>query len=282
MALSELGAFLRRHREERELSLEDLEEVTRIRRAHLEAIERGDWEKLPPGVYVRGLLKSYARAVGVSQASVMRMYVKERPSEARLPEPQLISQPLLNEPRFSIELVLAVVIMGVALVLMGWMVNTYVMPAIREAGGGEAELVAEDPTGEPAEPGNEVAAAASDTPSGPTATRRPTLPALASSTPAATATPEPAEGLQLRVEAEGNVWLRIAADDEVVFEGFLRQGENDSWEGEADGLIRLRTGNAAGTSVTLNGQQLEALGGPGEVREYEWRLLPNGDIEQSG
>ena len=84
--MSELGAYLQRQRTERGVSLEALEAETHIRRTYLEAIEAGDWDALPPGVYTRGLLKNYARAVGVNSAGVLRMYVKERPSESRLPD----------------------------------------------------------------------------------------------------------------------------------------------------------------------------------------------------
>jgi cytoskeletal protein RodZ len=277
MSLSELGAFLQRHREERGMSLDELEDLTRIRHVYLEAIERGDWAVLPPGVYVRGLLKNYARAIGVSPASVLRMYVKERPNEAKLPEPQLISQPLLNEPRFSIEALLAVAILAVALVLIAWMANAYILPAVREAGGADipAEIAAGDATGE-------APAVAATVSSAPKPSALPTLAPLASSTPKASPSPTPVQGLKLEVKAAGNIWLRIFADEQVVFEGFLREGENDRWEGEAKTSFRLRSGNAGGTEVILNGQPLDALGDRAEVREVEWRLLPSGDIEQSG
>ena len=188
MALSELGAFLQRHREERQLSLEDIEALTRIRRAHLEALEAGDWDKLPPGVYVRGLLKGYARAVGISQASVMRMYVKERPQEARLPEPQLISQPLVNEPRFSIELALALVILAVAGVLMVWMVNTYVLPAVQQAGGDDAAALALAGDTDAGTATAAAAAAGATTAAGPTS-KVPTRAAAVTATPSAPETP---------------------------------------------------------------------------------------------
>lgn len=281
MSLSELGAFLQRHRLERGMSLEELEDVTRIRHVYLEAIERGDWAVLPPGVYVRGLLKNYARAVGVSQASVLRMYIKERPNEAKLPEPQLISQPLLNEPRFSIEALLAIAILGVATVLIAWMAQSYILPAVREAGGvgDPAGIAAGEATGEATGESPAVAATAS---SAPKPSPLPTLEPLASPSPKASPSPTPAQGLKLEVKAAGNIWLRIFADEQVVFEGFLREGENDRWEGEAKTSFRLRSGNAGGTQVILNGQPLDALGNRAEVREVEWRLLPSGDIEQSG
>ena len=263
----------------------DIEAVTRIRRVHLEAMEAGDWDSLPPGVYIRGLLKSYARAVGISPDSVMRMYAKERPKEAKLPEPQLISQPLLNEPRFSLDALLALLIFAVAAVIMGWLIKTYFLPEIERAGEvGSTAVVQEDGAAEAGgskdDDGSSVSPAARR---GPTATERPTLPPAAPlPTPRATASPTPVDGLRLEVLAKGNVWLRISADQETVFEGFLREGENDRWSGESTQRFSLRTGDAGRTEVTLNGQRLEPLGDNAEVREVEWRLLPSGEIEQSG
>ena len=280
MALSELGAFLQRHRDERGYTLDEMEEITRIRRAYLEAIESGAWQALPPGVYTRGLLRNYARALGVSHASVMRMYVKERPQEAKLPEPQLISHPLVNEPRFSPELVLAMVIMGVAVVLMVWIARNYVLPAVQDAG-----LVGPTPTA--------AVTGAAQTTAGvtPASTRavavagktgtaagRSTVAPLATRTPTPTSTPP--SGLLVDIKATGNAWLRIFTDGgtKPVFEGFLREG--DTWKGQAKERVRLRMGNAGDTRITLNGQTVEPLGKRGDVLTREWRLLPDGNIEQ--
>ncbi len=71
----------------------------------------------------------------------------------------------------------------------------------------------------------------------------------------------------------------VETDGEDAFMGFLRQGESRRWT--ARETLRLKTGNAGGTQVTLNGQPLPALGGSGDVETRVWRLLPNGDIEQS-
>src|SRR5262245_30800833 len=117
---SELGAYLQRHREEAGMTLEDVERASHIRLRHLVALENGDWDALPPSVYLRGILRNYARAVKISPAGVLRMYVKERPNESRLPEPQLINQPLLAEPRISREFLTALGLFLVAGALLAW------------------------------------------------------------------------------------------------------------------------------------------------------------------
>ena len=277
MAMSELGAFLQRHREELGATLDDLEAQTRIRRKYLEAMESGEWDVLPPGVYARGLLRNYARAIGVSEAGVLRMYVKERPGEARLPEPQLISQPLIAEPRFNFEMLLAAGLLVVAIVLFAWTVGTRFLPGGQVAG-------ADPPAGTPtpralavSNPTRRATVSSSSRVSAPTSPVRTVRP-LATSTP--TASPTAFQGLVMEVKATSDAWVLVQTDGSEAFSGFLRQGEARSWQ--AHSSLRLRTGNAGGTQITLNGQTLAVLGGNGLVEEREWHLLPDGNIEQSG
>jgi cytoskeleton protein RodZ len=340
MGLSELGAYLRRHREERGWTLDEVEALTRIRRQYLEAIEAGDWDNLPPSVFTRGLVRSYARALGVSQASVMRMYVKDRPQEARLPEPQLISQPLVNAPRFNFELIVAAGLLIVSVVLIAWAVRSALpgggqavvagtaaptgsvtAPAVASGRGGAtgtptvragsrgapsatplptlegrrtAVRLADTPaaTGTGTPPTAAVGASASVTPGAltpsapartpsrtPTAPTSPTAPGRGTAAPTARVTPAATAPLVLEVVVTSDAWLEVRADGEVVFRDFLRQGDARRWS--ARERVGLRTGNAGGTDVKLNGQAPPAgLGERGAVKEFEWRLLPNGEIEQ--
>jgi cytoskeleton protein RodZ len=68
------GNKLRDAREARSLSLDDVAHVTRIPRASLSALEEGRFDRLPAPVFVRGFIRSYARAVGLDPATVVRLY----------------------------------------------------------------------------------------------------------------------------------------------------------------------------------------------------------------
>lgn len=59
---------------EKKISLEDLQEVTKIRKRYLEAIEEGNYKVLPGNFYVRAFIKSYAEAVGLDPNEVLQMY----------------------------------------------------------------------------------------------------------------------------------------------------------------------------------------------------------------
>ncbi|WP_219836726.1 helix-turn-helix domain-containing protein [Paenibacillus sp. R14(2021)] len=78
--MSDLGALLKKAREQRNLSLDDIQELTKIRKRYLEAIEEGDYSVLPGSFYVRAFVKNYAEAVGLDADEVLRLYNKEIPS----------------------------------------------------------------------------------------------------------------------------------------------------------------------------------------------------------
>lgn len=59
-----IGEKLRLRREGRQLSLGDLAESTKIQRRYLQAIESGEWDETPGGVFLKGYLRTFAEAVG--------------------------------------------------------------------------------------------------------------------------------------------------------------------------------------------------------------------------
>lgn len=60
-----LGARLRRHREQRGISLRSVADTTKIAHPLLEALERGDVSQWPAGIYRAGFIRAYAAAVGL-------------------------------------------------------------------------------------------------------------------------------------------------------------------------------------------------------------------------
>lgn len=73
-----IGDFLKRERETKRMSLPEVARVTRIPLATLEAIEESRYDELPGEVFVRGFLRSYARAVGVVPDDVLARYSASR------------------------------------------------------------------------------------------------------------------------------------------------------------------------------------------------------------
>ena len=66
MDYSELGAYLKEERERQGLSLEDVQQKTKISLSSLEAIEEGRINELPHPVYAKGFIKNYAHYLGLN------------------------------------------------------------------------------------------------------------------------------------------------------------------------------------------------------------------------
>jgi len=73
--ISVLGlATIRRNRG---ITLEQIAESTKIGVRALEAIERGDFQKLPGGIYNTSYIRQYARAIDYDESAILAVY-KER------------------------------------------------------------------------------------------------------------------------------------------------------------------------------------------------------------
>lgn len=77
--MSDLGQLLKKARLDKGISLEDLQETTKIRKKYLECIEVGNYDALPGNFYVRAFIKSYAEAVGLDPNEVLRLYRNDIP-----------------------------------------------------------------------------------------------------------------------------------------------------------------------------------------------------------
>jgi cytoskeletal protein RodZ len=63
-------------RRNRGISLEQIAEATKIGIRSLEAIERGDFRKLPGGIYTTSYLRQYARAIDYDEADLLAAYYR--------------------------------------------------------------------------------------------------------------------------------------------------------------------------------------------------------------
>jgi len=76
--MESIGQYLRRNREERAMSVEEVSRATRIPVGNLERLENDHFDDLPGEVFVRGFLKAYARAVSIPVDDVLARYTSSR------------------------------------------------------------------------------------------------------------------------------------------------------------------------------------------------------------
>ncbi|PWA13566.1 hypothetical protein DCC39_01340 [Pueribacillus theae] len=77
--MSELGEQLKQARINKKMSLEEVQELTKIQKRYLESIEEGEFDKLPGSFYTKAFVKSYAEAVGLNYDVLLEEYGHELP-----------------------------------------------------------------------------------------------------------------------------------------------------------------------------------------------------------
>ena len=120
------GDRLRREREMRGVTLDEIAESTKISRRSLEALEEENFDLLPGGIFNKGFVRAYARYLGIDEERAVADYVAacQEPLSADDKFPLEVHQdkderrPPLNEKRSFLPLILAVIalVVGVA----GW------------------------------------------------------------------------------------------------------------------------------------------------------------------
>lgn len=77
--MNELGSRLKQAREEKGLSLDDLQTLTKIQKRYLQGIEEGNYSMMPGKFYVRAFIKQYAEAVGIDHEELFESYKADIP-----------------------------------------------------------------------------------------------------------------------------------------------------------------------------------------------------------
>ncbi len=293
--MSELGRLLCEARTAKEVSLADVEAVTRIRQKYLEALETGEYSRLPRGTVARGFLRTYAAYLGLDVDATLQQYTQEsgdacdevliaEPGKPRLADYRPLEVELADErPPASWWPWLAALAITIVLGTTGWwFLNRYPGSNLFRAFGPAPTVTATntptrwvvtatpEPTNTPAEPLPMPTSGLFTLPT-------PTVPASPTPTPRPTMTPEVVAHISLEVRTTQRSWLRVTVDDQTPEEGMLAADQSRTWD--ADESIVLRTGNAGGVSLILNGEDLGTMGGIGEVAERSWIVDQNGITE---
>lgn len=258
-----VGYTLRQERERQNLSIADIEQGTSIRALYIEAIEAGEYDKLPGTIYTKGFIKNYAKflemdadAAAKELANDIAELKAEEEAEAakaeaeQNPEQNPEVKPVTPKPEkkrlgysveqedggFSFKLI-AVAVAAIAIVAGGiwsWL------------SGSDGEVAKVDPPTKQTQTANPE----------PTTTDNPT--------PVANAAPQPASD-KVNVQARFNsrCWALVTVDGTVVEEGIIEGGQTLSWEGNDS--ITFRLGNAGAVEFFQDGKSLGVSGAEGDV-----------------
>jgi cytoskeleton protein RodZ len=230
MAKGTFGERLKRERELREVSIDELMKSTRISQRFLEALENEDWAKLPGGVFGRAFVRTIARYLGLDEESFLAEYdaargdVSQKPTtkpEERIPAP----------PRWiPVAAFLALLALLTGLVYAGryaW--HRY-----------EARRAQQKSSASASAPVSESAALA------------PATVALPASAPAP---------LDLAVSTSAATRMRIVSDGTVVLDAELPAGESRHFS--ARDRFEVTAADSSAVLLELNGQAMPPLSAPG-------------------
>ena len=291
-----MGAFgdrLRREREMRGITLDEITESTKISRRHLEALEKEHFDQLPGGVFNKGFVRAYARFLGIDEDQAVADYStasNEQPEpENKFPlEIHEESNRELNPRRSNLPLIFAVAALVGVLVGYGFWIKSkpHNSAAVENTRQSAPASAVSEPQGNPSTPGRLSSQGSNArTPSSPELTTDSSQAAAAKQAPAeSTATPRPAERRReavssesanapasakeatflVQVKAKEDSWVSIVADGKSVMQRVLTADKHKSIK--AGKTLILRTGNAGGIEVSFNGRPLGALGNENEPR----------------
>jgi cytoskeletal protein RodZ len=72
--MTEVGDYLKKERETKRLSVQEVAERTKISKRYLVCIENGDYDQLPPGPYAKGYIAAYARQVCGDETQALELF----------------------------------------------------------------------------------------------------------------------------------------------------------------------------------------------------------------
>lgn len=243
MSATAFGDHLKREREMRGVSLEEISAATRISTRFLQALENEQWSALPGGIFNRGFIRAEAHFLGLDEESLLAEYAlatNDRPEVAVAARmPALPRQGTLPAIVFAVVLVV---------VLVAWLAYRRVAPHMRTARPAAPQASAKDPGANP--PSGSSPAAGSHA-----------TPASNSSAAAGDPATNTADALELKVEAGKSAQVSITSDGASVFSGELSPG--DSRHFQAHESFEISSSDASAVLLELNGQIQPPLGTPG-------------------
>lgn len=111
-----IGTYLKREREVRQISVEELAQNTRIPLNMLHALEADEELALPADVFVRGYVRSYCRALGIdAEAVLVRFDRATSPGDVAAPISALTPPEKGRNVGMAVAMVILVVLFSIAL-----------------------------------------------------------------------------------------------------------------------------------------------------------------------
>ncbi|MGH9602016.1 MAG: helix-turn-helix domain-containing protein [Terriglobales bacterium] len=244
------GQRLKREREMRGVSLDEIAQATKIGTRSLRALEEEDFDRLPGGIFNKGFVRAYARFLGIDEEQAVADYLiasglEAAPAEVEETEASASSEDLWR--RRSLAIAITALLLGALGYAGWWLYSTGWLtpkPARQETRLGSSSAVLPGPAS------TQVAGSQAKPPENP--------PPVAA--PAAAV----AEDFTVRLRGHGECWVEITADGRREEVTLAAGGEK---EVRAREKIEVKLGDVSAVEVSFNGEALPPLSGEPKVRK---------------
>jgi transcriptional regulator with XRE-family HTH domain len=248
--MASIGQEIKRERELRGISLKEIADSTKINIRFLRALEEDRLDMLPEQFFIRGIIRTYAKYLGLDEQSVLNTYLEdlqsnaaqENANEDKKPEPSENSEFSRKEKKISLLSALMVLAI-IALIIVLYFVfrRNETLPQSTPRLESSIQNTEENPA---------------------------VLPPITQQKPEIKQ-----EELNLEIEIQQETWLEIYADGGMLDSGIKKPGEHLRYKALREFVIH--TGNAGGITYTINGEEGIPFGESGEVKRDIQLTLDN-------
>jgi len=271
--ISGVGSLLKREREKKDLSLDQLSQITRLRKHYLEALEDENWDNMPSPVYVKGFIRSYAQGLGIDAKEAISLYEHIASAEEEVPKPLTVLKEPKSKIAYFIIPLIAVLVFGIYLLVD---LKDLFPPDLPSTG--QEEKVPEPPPEQEIYIADQGKKNSIEQTGGSEQLRADNyiqdIPVEKAVTAQPTMSPEPvvddsalyipaSNGLVLTGIVNMNTYIKIYVDDNPPKEYIFRPGSRPQWVARKG--FYLVVGNAAGIKFYFNGKRTTDLGPIGKV-----------------
>jgi cytoskeletal protein RodZ len=282
--MADFGPQLKQAREQRGISLRQISTTTKISVSVLEALERGDFSRLPGGIFSRSFVRAYAHEVGLDPDRTVAQFAHEyevhvnSAEEMAAPEVTADDRAFLERQRRAalwLRAILVVILLLGGAAIVAWQVRSRAVSKAPSTQTQEttpttpaADRATTDAPAPSALPAAVPSPPAASVPSDATSIK-PTAPATAAGVAApvksteTSAAPADPEQVTVRLETDANCWIKATVDGKVQFQEILHAG--DSRELKSGREVVLQVGNAGAVKWAINGRAAKPLGKPGQT-----------------
>lgn len=260
--MDEIGQKLRNARIKKGYTIDDLQQITKIQKRYLIAIEEGQFDHLPGDFYVRAFIKQYSDAVGISSDDLLEEYKADIPNSQPTQEsaPEETKTRTIKEESNSffsnLGNYIPQIVVGIVVIVI---IGVIAFGMVHRNQNASSVTIPKDNTTQTTKKSTKKTPA-KKAPAKKAEAKTKELTVKESSTEGTyTITNAPTDGVKVDVEGSGGqAWIQFKEGSNTTWQQALSSGEKKSTTVPSDTTtFTVQTGNVTNTKVTIDGKAVD-------------------------